>query len=154
MADTLVEGLSGVEIIEDVLAQTRRKLQTSCNLREADNYGQGYSAEVTVKIKAYAMDVTEEEFNVIIPAKVAPPVSTEEVTVTPVEISETIEIPQELDLEIVRERTKEPDLLPPVDEIEESRMPTRLKRKYTRRTRVPSLETTASGGAVDLDEKF
>jgi len=154
MAEQLVEGLSGVEIIDDVLAQTRRKLQTSCNLREADNYGQGYSAEITVKIKAYAMDVTEEEFNVIIPAKVAPPVSTEEVTVTPVEISETIEIPQELDLEVVRERTKEPDPLPPPDEAEEARMPTRLKRKYTRRTGIPSLEQAASGGAVDIDAQF
>jgi hypothetical protein len=154
MAESLVEGLSGTEVVEDILAQIRRKIQTSCNFSHECNYGQSYSAEITVKIKAYAMDVTEEEFTVIIPAKAEPPVSTEEVTVTPVEISETIEIPQELDLEIVRERTKEPDPLPPPDEAEEARMPTRLKRKYTRRTGVPSLETTASGGAVDLDEKF
>ena len=103
MAESLVEGLSGVEIINDVLAQIKRKLQYSCNLREADNYGQGYSAEVSVKIKCYAMDVTEEEFSVSIPAKLPPPVETETVSVTPVEVVETIEIPQELDLEAVRE---------------------------------------------------
>jgi len=30
-------------------------------------------------------------------------------------------------------------------------MPQRLKRKYTRRTGVPSLEQSASGGAVDIE---
>ena len=149
MAESLVEGLSGVEIINDGLAQIKRKLQYSCNLREADNYGQGYSAEVSVKIKCYAMDVTEEEFSVSIPAKLPPPVETETVSVTPVEVVETIEIPQELDLESVRERTKEPAPLPPPDEAEEARMPARLKRKYSRRN---PLEITSSGGAVDLDE--
>jgi hypothetical protein len=151
MAESLVEGLSGTEVIDDILAQIRRKIQTSCNFSHECNYGQGFSAEINIKIKAYAMDVTEEEFNVIIPAKVEPPVSTEETIVTPLEISESIEIPQELDLEIVRERIKEPDPLPPPDEMEESRMPARLKRKYTRRTGIPSLEQAASGGAVDLD---
>jgi hypothetical protein len=71
------------------------------------------------------------------------------------ELIETIEIPQELDLEVVRERIKEPAPLPPTEEEQqENRMPARLKRKYTRRTGVASLEQTASGGAVDLDEKF
>jgi hypothetical protein len=100
------------------------------------------------------MDNIPAEFSVNIPAKAEPPVTTETVVVTPLEITETIEIPQELDLEIVRERIKEPEPLPPPDEAEEARMPTRLKRKYTRRTGVPSLEQTTSGGAVDLDEKF
>ena len=153
MADTLTEGLSGIEIIDDVLAQTKRKLQTSCNFSRECNYGQGYSAEISVKIKAYAMDVTEEQFTVNIPAKVAPPVSTEEMTVTPVEIAETINIPQELDLEIVRESiksSKEPEPLPPADATEESRMPERLKRKYTRH--LPTPEINPMGGAVDLSD--
>jgi hypothetical protein len=150
MADTLTEGLSGIEIIDDVLAQTKRKLQTSCNFSRECNYGQGYSAEISVKIKAYAMDVTEEQFTVNIPAKVAPPVSTEEMTVTPVEIAEIIEIPQELDLEVVRERMKEPEPLPPPDATEENRMPDRLKRKYTRH--LPSPEMNPMGGAVDLSD--
>jgi len=151
MADVLIEGLSGSEVIDDVLAQIKRKLQSSCDLRDSDNYGQGYSGTIEIKLKLHAMDDIPAEFSVNIPAKVEPPVSTEEVTVTPVEISETIEIPQELDLEAVRERIKEPAPLPPIDEAEEARMPTRLKRKYTRRTGIPSLEQAASGGAVDLD---
>jgi hypothetical protein len=152
---TMIEGLSGTEIINDILDQTKRKLSYSCNLRESDSYGQGYSAEVTVKIKAYAMDVTEEEFTVSIPAKVEPPVSTEQVTVTPIEINENITIPQELDLESVRERLKVSEPEPPAEPnaAEESRMPARLKRKYTRRTGIPTLEQTATGGAVNIDDQ-
>jgi hypothetical protein len=154
MAEAITEGLSGTEVIDDILAQIRRKLITSCDLRDADSYGQGYSGTIEIKLKLHAMDNIPAEFSVNIPAKAEPPVTTETVVVTPLEITETIEIPQELDLEIVRERIKEPEPLPPPDEAEEARMPTRLKRKYTRRTGVPSLEQTTSGGAVDLDEKF
>ena len=154
MADTMIEGLSGTEIIDDVLAQMKRKLLTSCNLRDSDSYGQGYSAEIKISMKMYGMDATPDEFTVNIAPKELPPVSTDEVIVTPFDVAEDLTIPQELDLEVVRERTKEPDPLPPPDETEEARMPQRLKRKYTRRTGVPSLEQTAGGGGVDLDEKF
>lgn len=154
MADVLIEGLSGTEIIDDVLAQIKRKLQSSCNLRDSDNYGQGYSAEIKIGMKMYAMDATQDEFTVNIAPKALPPVSTKETIVTPFDVVEDLTIPQELDLEAVRERIKEPDPLPPVDEVEESRMPTRLKRKYTRRTGIPSLEQAASGGAVDIDAQF
>jgi hypothetical protein len=150
----MIEGLSGSEIIDDILSQIKRKLQTSCDLRDSDSYGQGFSASIEIKLKLYSMDVIPAEFTVVIQPKVEPPVSTETTIVTPLELTETIEIPQELDLEIVRERIKEPEPLPPPDETEESRMPQRLKRKYTRRTGIPSLEQTASGGGVDLDENF
>lgn len=148
MAETMVEALSGTEIVEDVLAQIRRKLMGSCDLRDSDSYGGGYSAEITIKMKMYSMDVRQEEFVVAIPAKELPPVTTEEVIVTPFDVNETLEIAQEEDLEIVRERTKEPALEPEAVPEEEARMPARLKRKYTRRN---TLETTPMGGAVDLD---
>lgn len=151
MAESLVEGLSGSEVIDDVLAQIKRKLQSSCNLRDSDNYGQGYSAEIKISMKMYAMDATPDEFTVNVAPKGLPPASTEETIVTPFDVVEDLTIPQELDLEAVRERIKEPAPLPPIDEAEEARMPNRLKRKYTRRTGVPSLEQAASGGAVDLD---
>ena len=152
MADVLVEGLSGTEIIDDVLAHVKRKLQTSCDLRDSDSYGQGYSGTIEIKLKLHAMDNLPAEFSIAIQPKVEPPVSTETTIVTPLELTETIEIPQELDLEVVRERIKEPAPLPPTEEEQqENRMPTRLKRKYTRRTGIPSLEQTAAGGAVDLD---
>lgn len=150
MAETMVEGLSGTEIIEDVLAQIKRKLQTSCNLRDSDNYGEGFSAEIKITIKAYAMDVTTEEFDVVIPAKAEPPVSTEDVTVVPVEVEESVTIPQELDLEAVRERIKDEPEPPPPSPEEEARMPQRLRRKYTRRS---PLEQTATGGAVNIDDE-
>jgi hypothetical protein len=95
----------------------------------------------------YGMDATPDEFTVTIAPKGEAPVSTEEQVITPFDVEEELEIPQELDLEIVRERAKEPEPLPPADESEEARMPSRLKRKYTRR----SLEQTASGGAVDVE---
>ena len=151
MADVLVEGLSGTEIIDDVIAHVKRKLMTSCDLRDSDSYGQGYSGTIEIKLKLHAMDNLPAEFSIAIQPKVEPPVSTETTIVTPLELTETIEIPQELDLEVVRERTKEPAPLPLADETEESRMPQRLKRKYTRRTGVPSLEQSASGGAVDIE---
>ena len=151
MADVLVEGLSGTEIIDDVIAHVKRKLMTSCDLRDSDSYGQGYSGTIEIKLKLHAMDNLPAEFSIAIQPKVEPPVSTETTIVTPLELTETIEIPQELDLEVVRERTKEPAPLPPASEEEENRMPARLKRKYTKRTGVASLEQTAAGGAVDLD---
>jgi hypothetical protein len=152
MADVLIEGLSGVEIIEDVLAQIKRKLMYSCDLRNTDSYGQGYSGTIEIHLKLHSMDNTPVDIVVNIPPKAEPPVSTDEVTVTPLEVVEKIEISQELDLESVRERIKEPEPLPPSEEEEESRMPSRLKRKYTRRNALEVPEM--GGGAVDLDEKF
>jgi hypothetical protein len=150
MADVMIEGLSGTEIISDVLDQIKRRLQSSCDLRDSDSYGQGFSGTITISLKLHAMDNTPVDLTINLVPKAEPPVSTETVIVTPLEISETIEIPQELDLEAVRERAKEPEPLPPASEEEENRMPNRLKRKYTRRG-VPSFEQPSMGGAVDLD---
>jgi hypothetical protein len=154
MPETIVEGLSGTEIIEDILGQIRRKLKYSCDLRDSDSYGQGYSGTVEIHLKLHAMDNTPVDLTVNLPPKGEPPVSTETVTVNPLEITEKVEIPQELDLDAVRERIKvsEPEPPPEPNEAEENRMPTRLKRKYTRRTGVPTLEQTAQGGAVDVTE--
>jgi hypothetical protein len=153
MADIMVEGLSGTEIIADVLDQIKRKLMYSCDLRDSDSYGQGYSGTIEIHLKLHAMDATPVDMTVNIQPKGESPVSTENVTVTPVEITETVEIPQEEDLEAVRERLKVPELEPEPNEAEESRMPVRLKRKYTRRSGVASLEQTAQGGAVDVNEE-
>jgi hypothetical protein len=155
MAEVNIEGLSGTEIIEDVLDQIRRKFKYSCNLRDTDSYGQGYSGTVTVNLKMYAMDTTEDNFTVNITPKGEIPSSTESVIVTPFDVEEKIEIPQELNLEAVRERSKVPEPLPEPSEADgDSCTPARLKRKYTRRTGVASLEQTASGGgAVDLENE-
>jgi hypothetical protein len=154
MTDTMIEGLSGTEIIADVLDQIKRKLSYSCDLRESDSYGGGYSGSIEIHLKLHAMDNTPVDVVVPIQPKAEPLVSNEAVTVIPIQVEETLEIPQEEDLESVRERLKisEPEPLPETTEAEEGRMPARLKRKYTRRTGVPTLEQTAQGGAVDVDE--
>ncbi len=71
MADTMIEGLSGTEIIQDVLDQIKRKLMYSCDLRDSDSYGLGYSGTITISLKLYGMDATPVEVEVIIPPKVA-----------------------------------------------------------------------------------
>ncbi len=156
MADTMIEGLSGGEIIADVLDQIKRKLSYSCDLRDSDSYGQGYSGTIEVHLKLYAMDTVSVDVEVPIQPKAEPPVSTEQTVVTPIQVEEKVEIPQELDLESVRERLKVSEPEPPQEPSaeEENRMPARLKRKYTRRTGVPTLEQTPTGGgAVDIDEQ-
>jgi hypothetical protein len=152
---TMIEGLSGTEIIADVLDQIKRKLMYSCDLRDSDSYGQGYSGTITINLKLYGMDATPVEIEVPIQPKVEPPVSTEQTIVTPIQVEEKVEIPQELDLEAVRERLKVSEPEPPEEPSaeEENRMPARLKRKYTRRTGVPTLEQTATGGAVNVDDQ-
>jgi hypothetical protein len=147
MPEDQVEGLSGTEIINDVVEQIRRKLQNSCDLRESDCYTQGYSGTAEIKLKLYDMDAVNVEMKIEIPAKVESPVSTEEVEVIPVDIEEKVEIPQELNLEAVRERSKQSEIPPPPEEATGTTIPTRLKRKYTRRNQV---EVAAEGGAVDI----
>jgi hypothetical protein len=156
MADTtMIEGLSGTEIINDVLDQIKRKLMYSCDLRDSDSYGQGYSGSITISLKLYGMDATPVDVVVPIQAKAEPPVSTEQTVVIPIQVEEKVEIPQEEDLEAVRERLKisEPEPMQEPSAEGEARMPERLKRKYTRRSGLPTLETTAQGGAVDVDDQ-
>ena len=102
MPDTLVEGLSGTEIINDVLDQIKRKLMYSCDLRDSDSYGQGYSGTITISLKLYGMDTTPVEVEIPIQPNAEPPVTTGNAVVTPLEITEKVEILQELDLEVVR----------------------------------------------------
>jgi len=150
-----VTGLNGSEIVEDVLAQIKKQLIRDCNLRESDSYGRGYSAEISIKIKAFAMDVVEVNQTVNIAPTEEPPVSTEDVTVIPVTLETSVVIDQEEDLLAVRDRIEEaknPDPEPVLATGGEEQTPeTRTKRRYTRR--VPSgLEHTPMGDAVDLDK--
>ena len=154
MEEQMVEGLSGVEIIEDFLDQIRRKLNNSCDLRSTDCYDQGYSGTAEIHLKMYDMDSVKLDMKIEVPAKVEPPVTTEDVVVTPVEVVEKIEIPQELNLEEVRNRSSKSEIPAPPEEVDGGSMPTRLKRKYTRRVLTPEQSSQASGGSVDLDEKF
>ena len=153
MSDTDTEGLSGTEIKNDVLAQVERQLNRSCDLRDTDCY-ESYSGTIEIHLKLYAVDTVSLDMTAVIAPNAEPPVSTETTIVTPVEVVEKIEIPQELNLDVVRERSKLPDFgsVEPANDEENPRMPARLKRKYNRTKGIPSLEQVATGGSVDMDE--
>jgi hypothetical protein len=148
MEERMVEGLSGAEVIEDILDQIRRKLKSSCDLRDTDCYDQGYSGEVKISLKLYAVDTISHEFVETIPQNSEPPVSTEEVIVTPVEVDEKLEIPQELNIEAVRERSNlsKPKSVPQSEEDESHT--SHSKRKYTRRSFV---KEPAQGEAIEVE---
>ena len=152
--EIMVEGLSGVDIIEDFLDQIRRKLMKSCDLRDNDCWSEGYSATVDIHMKLYDSGETPLDMKFELPAKVEPPVSTETTVVTPVEIVEKVEIPQELNVEEVRARSKQ-DIPPPPEpfEVEGNGIPQRLKRKYTRRTPLENVPQ-AEGGSVEIEPQF
>lgn len=145
-----VEGLSGTEIIEDVVAQVRRKLLQDCNLRATDSYGKGFSAKIQIEIKAFAMDTVAINQTAEIAAKEPPPEPTEKIAVIPVEIKQELDIPQEENLTAVRERLDDPEPVLATGG-EEPATQLRTKRKYTR---TKTLEHMAAGGAVDLTTEF
>jgi len=151
MEEVMIEGLNGSEIIEDFLDQIRRKLKNSCDLRPNDCYSSGYSATADIHIKLFDVDTTSVDMKIELPAKEEPPVSTEELIVTPVEIEEKIEVEQELNLEAVRKRSEQSEIPPPPEEVSGTSLPLRTKRKYKRR----ALENVAQGEvrSVELDEK-
>lgn len=99
-----IAGLSGEEVIEDLLVQIGNKLRQDCNLRVSDNYTGGYSATVQVKLSLYGMDTAEVEVPVI--AKKATEIPQDEATA--VKIDEAIEVAYEENLDAVRERSQQP----------------------------------------------
>ena len=138
-----VNPLGGNEVVADILAQVKKRLATDCNLRATDGYSGGYSGTVTVKLKLHAVRITDVD--TVIPISESPELkapSVEEFSpedVEPIEIDETISIPQEENLQEVRERTKENNKEedePEVVAVEEADIPARAKRKYTRRTAI------------------
>lgn len=151
-AQEVVEALDAAEIKKSLVIAFSRMLDSSCDLRDGlDAYGGGFSVE-SIKIqglKLYSMDIKSLDFETSIPATAPPPVSTDEVTVTPVVVNLETSIPLEEDLTVVRDQIANPEPAPEPEEAAEVRMPARLKRKYTRRLATP--EMNPMGGAVDLD---
>ena len=60
-----VQALSGGEIKRDLLAQIKKKLDGSCDLRDFDAYPRGYSATFSYHIECYGLDtaVVDAEIN-------------------------------------------------------------------------------------------
>lgn len=102
MDDGYVEGLTGEEIINDVLAQVAEKLRTDCNLREMDAYTGGYEGTVKIHLKLRALDTAEikMEIPVSAPAEV-------EITdpIVETEVDAEVDIALEPRLNLVRERS-------------------------------------------------
>lgn len=127
-AEGFVQGLSGEEILYDVLDQVEKALRKDCNLRPTDSYGQGYSGKVEIHLKLIALDTTSVDVTAAVATSPALAASAEAAakeaaenagpkgagdqqmnqTSTDVEVKETIEIPVEGDLNAVRERSDQP----------------------------------------------
>ncbi|HEX5426506.1 MAG TPA: hypothetical protein VFW94_23365 [Candidatus Acidoferrales bacterium] len=123
--ESLVIGLSGEEIIADLLDQIEKALRRDCNLRATDSYGGGYSGKIEIKLNLVAMDTTvltitkelapTEDAKKVLAEKEASGELPVELPATgvfqvaqemkPVEASATIDIPIEKDLNAVRERS-------------------------------------------------
>lgn len=140
----VVTGLTGTEIIEDFLNHMRTKLRKDCNLRDSDSYTRGYSAKINYKLELYGMDTTPVEQEVVIEAE-----KPEETETVPV-VGE-ITIPQELELNSVRERSGQEE---PVLSTNAEGQPEVRKRKYTRRivSEAAPEGTGITGGAEEFQE--
>lgn len=133
----VVTGLSGTEIINDILAQIEARLKRDCNLRDNDSYNRGFSAKIEIHVQCYGLDVASVDSYIDIGTPQDDP---EEVVVT-----EKIEISQEENLTSVRERSQaEPagDLL----DKQTDGVPVG-KRQYKRR-----LPVTAGGSEGVIDD--
>jgi hypothetical protein len=130
--------LSGFEVVEDVLAQIRKRLHTDCSLRKEDGYSGGYSGTVTVKLNLHAVRISEVAMEIPITTQIAAPAaeSFPPESVEAVEVDETIQIPLEPNLREIRERTlennTEPQETEEISQGEEPETTTVQRRKYTR----------------------
>jgi len=144
-----IPGLTGEEIIVDLCEQIKNKLRRDCNLRPADSYINGYSAEISVKIQCYGIDTAQVETT--ISATKEPP--SEAGTKPVLEVTEQVIIAHEPDLEAVRDRSalEAPQLekndtpAPSAPEGEKAQEPSR--RQYGQRT-----HRVAGGGAGSFDK--
>jgi hypothetical protein len=101
--DDYVEGLTGEEIINDLLDKVAEKLRSDCNLRETDAYTGGYNGSVKVHLILHGLDAAEvkTEIAVSAPATEDFPVDGES-PVIDTEVDTEFEIPLEPRLNLVR----------------------------------------------------
>lgn len=129
--------LSGAEVVEDVLAQIRKRLHTDCSLRREDGYSGGYSGEVIVRLHCHAVRTAEIDMTIPIAAdpKLPSPSAFLPDDLEPVEVDETITIPLEPNLKEVRERTAQNNAEPQPEEpseLEVAEVAPSQQRKYAR----------------------
>jgi hypothetical protein len=123
------EGLTGEEIILDVLDQLDKKLHTDCNLRETDAYPGGYDGWIEYFLRPRGLDTVEVRSKIIVGS---PALSGQVKKV----VEGRIDIPLETSLNVVRERSSQG--VPTLSK-DENGQPIVVKRQYRRR----NVETTA-----------
>lgn len=65
MDDDYVEGLTGEEIIYDLLEQVETKLRGDCNLRDTDAYTGGYDGWIEVHLNLHGLDTAQVHTKII-----------------------------------------------------------------------------------------
>jgi len=106
-----VAGLSGEEIINDVLFQVKKALKKDCNLRESDSYGRGYSGKVVIHLDLFAIDATPVEATVDLkPTQELlkeTPETPQDVEGSDVKVDATVEIPLNSNVDEVRKQSEQ-----------------------------------------------
>ena len=106
--DDYVEGLTGEEIINDILDQVETKLRGDCNLRETDSYTGGYDGRVEVHLNLHGLDVAEIKHKIVVSAPAsATYAGTEEAPAEETTIDVCVDIPLEPRVNLVRERSEQ-----------------------------------------------
>jgi|ERR1700722_9405897 len=138
--ESFTNPLGGDEVVNDVLAQIRKRLATDCNLRKSDGYSGGYSGTVTIKLKLHAVRISDVEMEISITSPIGAPAveSFPADDVYPLEIEDKFEIPLEPNLKEIRIRTVEnnsevaEESEPESEPAEGSDTPVRRKRRYNK----------------------
>lgn len=106
MEDDYVEGLTGEEIINDLLDQVAEKLRGDCNLREMDAYTGGYDGSVKVHLNLRGLDTAVVKIDVPVSAPASEDFPTDDDSpIVDTEIDADVEIALEPRLNVVRERS-------------------------------------------------
>ena len=138
--DDYVEGLTGEEIINDVLDQTESKLRGDCNLRGSDAYPGGYDGWVEVHLNLRGLDLAQVKTKIIVGAPAGADFSAldkDAVKETLVDVH--VDIPLETRLNAVRERSGQD--VPTLTKDDEGKIVVK-KRHYTKRTVVSGTKET------------
>ncbi len=145
------QGLEGPEIIEELVSSFRKALKNDGIFRPQDSYSRGYSAQITYHVDCYGLDKESAGRDLVLGTKQdAPDAETAD---------GVIDIPQEEDLQEVRDRMEEAkqqeeeeseedfEEEPPVPPTFEA---TKQKRKYTRKVKLAA--SGIVGGAEEFQE--
>ena len=103
--DEYVEGLTGEEIINDVLEQVAARLRSNCNLRVTDSYTGGYEGTVDVHLKLHGFDLHDVKTSVPVSAPAIAGAETSGEADEGEEIDAQVDIALEPRLNLVRERS-------------------------------------------------